>query len=81
MAFRIGCGHVCFRETLAIALPFSAALFLWLGRKKQFSQDEASSFVFDYGKHLGVSILGTLGFVLALFLLEMLLYKTRGHAA
>jgi hypothetical protein len=32
-------------ETLELTLPFLAALSLWLGRQKQFNQDETPSFV------------------------------------
>ncbi len=75
---------------LAVALPFLAAWFLGLGRKDQFNQREISgilpvtyprdsqpwfSSIFEYGVRLGLSIVGTLGFALCLFLLGMLLYK------
>jgi hypothetical protein len=76
---------------LAVASPFLAAWFLGLGRKEQqFNQREISgtlpvtysrdsrpwlSSVFEYAVRLGLSILGTLGFALCLFLLGMLLHK------
>lgn len=81
---------------LAVASPFLAAWFLGLGRTKQFNQREISgtlpvtysrdsrpwlSSVFEYAVRLGLSIVGTLGFALCLFLLGMLLYKLGLHAS
>ncbi len=80
---------------LAVAMPFLAAYFLGLGKKLQFQQREISrtlpvtysgdtrpwlSSIFEYGVRLGLSIVGTLGFALCLFLLRMLLYKFGLHA-
>jgi hypothetical protein len=61
--------------TLAMALPFLGALFLWLGRQKPGKVPSA----FEYGIRLGMSILGTLGFTLCLLLFELLLGKTDLH--
>ena len=48
-------------ETGALTLPFLAAGFVWLGRRKLINPNETPSFVFECGVCLGVSILGTLG--------------------
>jgi hypothetical protein len=81
---------------LAVASPFLAAWFLGLGRKEQFNQREISgtlrvtysrdsrpwlSSVFEYVVRLGLSIVGTLGFALCLFVLGMLLYELGLHAS
>lgn len=68
-------------ETLALTLPLLAAVFVWLGRQKSVNRDETPSFVFECGVCLGVSILGTLGFVLCLSLFGALLYKLGWHAS
>ena len=81
-------------QGLAIALPFVAGWFLGLGRKHQLNQrevPEASSVTYardsrtwlppisEYAYRLGLSIVGTLGFALCLFLLGTLLYKLGVH--
>ena len=63
-------------ETLALTLPFLAAVFVWLGRCDSENRDEVP-FGVQCGRCLGISILGTLGFVLCLFLLGELLHKLR----
>jgi len=62
-------------EALALTLPFFAAVFLWLGRQKRVNRNETPSFVLECGVCLGVSILGTAGFVLCLFVFGMLRHK------
>jgi len=62
-------------ETVAPTSPFLAAVFFWTGRQRAFNRDDLSGFVFECGVCLAVSILGTLVFLLSLFVLEMLLYK------
>ena len=62
-------------ETLALTSPFPAAAFLWTGRQKPFNRDDPAGFVFECGVCLAASILGTLVFLLCLFVLGMLLYK------
>jgi hypothetical protein len=81
-------------QGLAVALPFVAAWFLGLGRKHQLNQrevPEAASATYardsrtsvspisEYAFRLGLSIVGTLGFALCLFLLGTLLYKLGVH--
>jgi hypothetical protein len=60
-------------ETLALALPFLAAFFLWTGRR---NRNEGVSMISDGAACIGISIAGTLGFLLGLFLLGMLLYRS-----
>jgi hypothetical protein len=79
---------------LALALPFAAAWFLGLGTKDQLNQrvtPETASVTYardsrtwlspisEYAFRLGLSIVGTLGFALCLFLLGTLLYKLGVH--
>jgi hypothetical protein len=79
---------------LALALPFVAAWFLGLGRKDQLNQRVAAetasvtcsrdsrpwlSPISKYAFRLGLSIVGTLGFALCLFLVGALLYKLGVH--
>lgn len=80
---------------LATSLPFVAALLLSLGRNRVDGQPEingtspvtyvgdsrASSFLFEYGLQLAVSLLGTLILTLCLFLLGLLIHVVRPHMA
>lgn len=80
--------RICSR--LAIALPFVAAWFLGLGKKEVADQIEASGTmpvsyppdsrpwlapVVRYAVRLAISILGTLGFTVGLFLVGLVLHK------
>lgn len=62
-------------ETLALTLPFIAAVLVWTGRQKPLSRSDISGFFFECGVCLVASILGTIGFLLCLFGLGMLLNK------
>ena len=62
-------------KTLALTLPFIAAVLVWTGRKKPVDRNDIGGFFFECGICLVASILGTLGFLLCLFGLGMLLNK------
>ena len=62
-------------ETLALTLPFLAAVLVWAGRQKRVSSDDVSGLLVECGVCLAASVLGTLAFLLCLFGLGMLIHK------
>jgi hypothetical protein len=78
-------------KALALALPFVAALVLGLGAQGSTGPDgssmqgypgESHSWTLPFQRYLGrlvVSVLGTFGFTLCMFLLGFLLYKLGIH--
>jgi hypothetical protein len=62
-------------ETLALTLPFFAAVLVWAGRQKRVSRDDVGGLLGECGVCLAASVLGTFAFLLCLFGLGMLIHK------
>lgn len=60
---------------LTIALPFVAALLLDYGMRAR--NDREKPFASRYVENFGISLMGTVGFILVLFLFGLLLHRLR----
>ena len=68
-----------FWATLALILPFAAAIFVWAGRQKPFDRNDIAGFAFECCLCLAASILGTIAFMLCILALGTLFHKLGWH--